>query len=194
VCGKAERVHSARRNYTEPAFVKRSASDVAQFLRDRFSRQPQLLGRGASADDPLTPILLVQGCRSDSRSIQEAAQSRNLRGDSCVVPSGSELAPMLCQGLEWTGSPCPDFFLLDLRVHSGDSSDIVSKIRSEPRLRDIPLMILAAEGPDAEFSQDGGARNVWRARGISDPVLLVEALLALLRLSAEIRGLVPYNR
>jgi len=55
-------------------------------------------------------------------------------------------------------------------------------------------VILAAEGPDAEFSQGGDARNVWRVRRISDPVLLVEALLALLRLSAEIRGLAPYNR
>jgi len=55
-------------------------------------------------------------------------------------------------------------------------------------------MILAAEGPDAEFSQDGDARNVLRAREISDPARLVEALIALLRLSAEIRGLAPYNR
>jgi len=182
---EAEGVHVARKSYAKPECVSRSASQTAHLLHDRISQKGAPPRRGSPTVEALTPILLVRGYRGDAKSIQDAAWNRNLNGHSYAVPSGAELTHMLCKDLEWNGAARPDFFLLDLRLHAGASSDVVRNIRTESRLGDIPLAILAGEGSAGELSEDCSARHIWRVSGLSDPVQLVEALLAVLHLWVE---------
>ena len=56
--------------------------------------------------------------------------------------------------------PAPDLVVLDLDLPDGDGFDVLSAIRSDVRLRDIPVVVWSAspEGSDVRRSYELGAR------------------------------------
>ncbi len=57
------------------------------------------------------------------------------------------------------GPRSPDFFLLDLMMPGASGMDVLGRIRSHPRHRHTPVIILTAKGQDAdrEAAMEAGA-------------------------------------
>ena len=188
---EAEHAHVAKKSYSKPQCISRSPSELVHLLRERLSAQVQSRNVRSTTIERLTPILLVQSYGGDSRSIEDAARSQSLRGRSCDAGSGSGLVRVLSPGSERTGAEQSDFLVLDLRVHGGYAPAILREISSEPILGGVPLAILTSAGFATELAKRElrAARCAWRMSGVSDPVQVVLALQALLRLWAEGRKL-----
>src|SRR6202042_1402586 len=80
---EAEHAHVAKKSYSKPQCISRSPSELVHLLRENLSAQVQSRNVTPPTIEGLTPILLVQGYGGDSRSIEDAARSQNLRGRSC---------------------------------------------------------------------------------------------------------------
>ncbi len=188
---EAERAHNARSSYSKPQCISRSSAEMVHLLREKLSAQLQPGQLSSLTDERFTPILLVQDYRGDSRSIQDAARSRNLHGPSCADATDAELVQMLCQDLEWTGGARPDFLILDLRIRGGEGPEIVRRMRSQFKLGDVPLAILTTGDSETEFSASCSGHNTWRMSGVSDPAQVVQALGAILQVWANVLKLSP---
>ena len=188
---EAEHAHVAKKSYSKPQCISRSPAEFVHLLRESLSAQVQSRNGRSPTSEQLTPILFVQGYGGDSRSIEDAARRQNLRGRSCDAARGSELDRMVSRSSERTGAEWSDFLVLDLRAHGGNIPAILREISSEPILGGVPLAILTSAGFATELAKRElrAARCAWRMSGVSDPVQVVLALQALLRLWAEGRKL-----
>jgi DNA-binding response OmpR family regulator len=65
------------------------------------------------------------------------------------------------QGLDELGTEDVDLVILDLMMPDTNGLDILSKIRTDPRRADTPVIILTAKGQDAdrEAALAGGAND-----------------------------------
>ena len=77
------------------------------------------------------------------------------RGYEVMMASGRN------QGLDELGTEDVDLVILDLMMPDTNGLDILSKIRTDPRRADTPVIILTAKGQDAdrEAALAGGAND-----------------------------------
>ena len=112
-------------------------------------------------------ILLVEDNRQDEKLILRALRKVNLANQVDVVRDGQQALDYLFQEGEFAGregDDLPTVILLDIGLPRVSGLDVLKRLRSEPRTRLLPVVILTSsdEERDRLASYDGGANSFVR--------------------------------
>jgi len=93
-------------------------------------------------------ILLVEDNPGDVRLTQEALKENKIRNNLHVAKDGIEAMKFLRQINGFKNAPRPDLVLLDLNLPKKDGREVLAEIKTDEKLRAIPVVILTTS--DAE--------------------------------------------
>ncbi len=100
-------------------------------------------------------ILLVEDGLMDARVTIEALTNGGIKHRLTLVRDGEEAIDFLLQRDRFSKAPRPDLILLDLMLPKKSGMDVLSDIRGDLTLKDIPVVVLTASdaGEDREKCQ-----------------------------------------
>ncbi|MCC7300226.1 MAG: response regulator [Verrucomicrobia bacterium] len=93
-------------------------------------------------------ILLVEDNPGDVRLTKEALKENKIRNNLHVAKDGVEAMCFLRRMAEYKDAPRPDLILLDLNLPKKDGREVLTEIKTDEKLRAIPVVILTTS--DAE--------------------------------------------
>lgn len=143
---------------------------------------------------PIT-ILVCDDDEDDRLLTQQALEDAHVSNDVRFVEDGVELLDYLHQRGQFAGetgkAPRPGLILLDLNMPKMDGREVLKVIKSDPTMRDIPIVVLSTSRLDEDIvrSYQLGVNSF-----ITKPVTftgLVEAMNVLGRYWLEIVELPP---
>jgi len=143
---------------------------------------------------PIT-ILICDDDEDDRALTRQALEDAHISNNLRFVDDGEQLLDYLHQRGEYAGetgaAPRPGLILLDLNMPKMDGREALQRIKEDPTLVDIPIVILTTSGLDADIirSYQLGVNSF-----ITKPVTfsgLVEAMNVLGRYWLEIVELPP---
>lgn len=143
------------------------------------------------------PILLAEDDADDRTFAQEALREARLTNELRVVEDGQELLEYLRHEGAYTDpatAPRPGLILLDLKMPRKDGLEALAEIKSDSRLRRIPVVVLTTSGADEDISRsyDLGVNSFIRKPVTFDG--LVEAVRGLGRYWFDMVELPPDDR
>jgi len=108
---------------------------------------------------PLTPpgigqvveILLVEDNPGDARLVREALRDGKVSNNLVWVQDGVEAIGYLRQEGKHDDAARPDLVLLDLNLPRMDGREVLAKIKSDPALRTIPVVILTTSKAEEDI-------------------------------------------
>jgi len=104
-----------------------------------------------SSDIKPAQVLLVEDNEDDVELTLEALKDSKVRMDVHVVSDGVAAMKFLrCQG-EYRDKPRPDLVLLDLNLPLMDGREVLSEIRNDPDLTDLPVVVLTTSQDEADI-------------------------------------------
>src|SRR5919108_903479 len=114
---------------------------------------------------PIT-ILMADDNTVDCLMVKEAVERAHLYNDLRFVENGVELMDYLHRRGKYSKpslSPRPGLILLDLNMPRKDGREALAEIRADPRLSDIPVVVMTVSKEDEDF---------WRARNLGANIYL----------------------
>jgi CheY-like chemotaxis protein len=99
--------------------------------------KPDIVGR------PME-ILLVEDDLLQSRLTIEALRRGSVQHRMTLVRDGQEAIDFLSREGVFAQAPRPDLILLDLRLPKVDGLDVLERVKSNPDLRQIPVVIMTS--------------------------------------------------
>jgi len=87
-------------------------------------------------------ILLVEDNPMDVIVTREALNEGKVCNNLNVVQDGEEAIDFLHRKGGYASAPRPDVILLDLNLPKKDGREVLSEIKNDPALRDIPVIVL----------------------------------------------------
>jgi CheY-like chemotaxis protein len=98
----------------------------------------------------LLRILLVEDSRADARLTREALRESKIANELTIVTNGIDaLARLRGEGPD-PAEPTPDLVILDLNLPGMDGIEVLREIKTDPRLRRIPVAILTTSSADRD--------------------------------------------
>jgi len=112
-------------------------------------------------------ILLVEDNQDDEELILMALEESHVKNEVVVVRDGAEaLDYLFCTGQHSDRDPdrLPEVVLLDLKLPKLDGHQVLERIRSDPRTRLLPVVILTSSDTEKDVvrSYEGGANSYVR--------------------------------
>ena len=95
-------------------------------------------------------ILLVEDNPGDVGLVQEAFKEGRLRNRLWVAEDGEEALEFLRHQGKHANAPVPDLVLLDLNLPKKDGREVLDDIKSDPVLRQIPIIVLTTSNSEAD--------------------------------------------
>ncbi|NEC67856.1 response regulator [Streptomyces sp. SID9727] len=102
---------------------------------------------------PVEPIevLLVEDDPGDELMTREAFEDNKIRNTLHVVRDGEEALDFLyCRGAH-TEAPRPDLILLDLNLPKYDGRQVLERIKQDPELALIPVVVLTTSSAEEDI-------------------------------------------
>jgi len=87
-------------------------------------------------------ILLVEDNPGDVRLTEEALKEGKVLNNLSVVGDGVEALDFLNRKGKYADAPRPDLILLDLNLPKRNGREVLAKIKQDPNLRRIPVVVL----------------------------------------------------
>lgn len=87
-------------------------------------------------------VLLVEDNPGDVRLTQEALKQGTTEHELEVVTDGEEALRFLHREDGYESAPRPDLVLLDLNLPKCDGREVLERIKTDPELQSIPVVIL----------------------------------------------------
>ena len=87
-------------------------------------------------------VLLVEDDPGDVLIAKEALHAGHVDSRLEVVPDGVEALAYLRNEGQYADAPRPDLILLDLNLPRMDGRELLAKIKTDPDLRRIPIVVL----------------------------------------------------
>ncbi len=115
-------------------------------------------------------ILMAEDDAEDRLLTREALEESHLVNDLRFVGDGEELMDYLYRRGKYENealSPRPDLLLLDLNMPKKDGREALSEIKSDPSLRQIPVVVLTTSTADEDILN---SYNLGASSYISKPV------------------------
>jgi CheY-like chemotaxis protein len=107
--------------------------------------------------EPKTFIVLVaEDDPDDCLLVREAWQENHLPSEIRFVSDGEELMDYLKRRGPYSGpawSPRPDLILLDLNMPRKDGREALKEIKSDPALRQIPVVVLTTSESEEDIAR-----------------------------------------
>ena len=100
-------------------------------------------------------ILLIEDSRADAKIIERALRESNVAHRLTVIPDGQQALDYLfaLRSDEVEVDRAPDLILLDLNLPGIDGCQVLSRIKSDPDLRMIPVVILTTSNREEDILQ-----------------------------------------
>ena len=98
-------------------------------------------------------VLLVEDNPGDVRLTQEAFRGTDLSVDVHVVGDGPAALAYLTRADPYGDAPRPHLILLDLSLPGMAGSEVLARIKSDDRLRAIPIVILTASSAQEDVDR-----------------------------------------
>ncbi|MBJ7902540.1 response regulator [Streptomyces sp. NPDC004549] len=100
-----------------------------------------------------TPIdvLLVEDDPGDELMTREAFEDNKIGNTLHVVRDGEEALHFLYREGEHAGAPRPDLILLDLNLPKYDGRQVLERIKSDPDLAHIPVVVLTTSAAEEDI-------------------------------------------
>jgi CheY-like chemotaxis protein len=96
-------------------------------------------------------ILLVEDDPGDELITREAFEHNKLRNRLHVAHDGEEGLNYLYRRGEYQDAPRPDLILLDLNLPKYDGRQLLEKIKSDPDLSRIPVVVLTTSSAEEDI-------------------------------------------
>jgi len=93
--------------------------------------------------EPSLHVLLVEDDPGDVLITKEAIRAGKLVSTLHVVNDGEQALEFLHQEHGYADAPRPDLILLDLNLPKIDGHGVLSRVKSDPDLRRIPVVVLS---------------------------------------------------
>ena len=103
-----------------------------------------------SASRPID-ILLVEDDPGDELITREAFEHNKLHNRLHVAHDGEEGLNYLYRRGEYSDAPRPDLILLDLNLPKYDGRQLLEKIKSDPDLSHIPVVVLTTSAAEEDI-------------------------------------------
>jgi len=87
-------------------------------------------------------ILIVEDNKGDARLIQEVFNENKVFNSLHFVNDGVEAMDFLFTRGKYKGVPKPDLIILDLNLPRKDGREVLSEIKSDNKLKHIPVVIM----------------------------------------------------
>ena len=96
-------------------------------------------------------ILLVEDNPGDIRLTREGLKEGRIFNNLSVVEDGVEAMAFLRREGKYADAPHPDLILLDLNLPKKDGREVLKEIKSDPKLRRIPVVILTTSRAEEDI-------------------------------------------
>ena len=96
-------------------------------------------------------MLLIEDNPADVRLTQEALKEHRVRNNLSVVADGVEAIAFLRREGPHAGAPRPDVILLDLNLPRMDGRELLKRIKDDPDLRRIPVVVLTTSQAEEDI-------------------------------------------
>ena len=104
-----------------------------------------------SSDWRPVEILLVEDNAGDVELTREALETAKISNRLHVVDDGAEALDFLFQRGRFAGVPRPDIILLDLNLPKKDGRQVLSEIKADPALAQIPVVVLTTSQAEEDI-------------------------------------------
>ncbi|MEU0409055.1 response regulator [Streptomyces griseorubiginosus] len=96
-------------------------------------------------------VLLVEDDPGDELMTREAFEDNKIGNTLHVVRDGEEALDFLYRRGDHTEAPQPDLILLDLNLPKYDGRQVLEKIKSDPELSHIPVVVLTTSAAEEDI-------------------------------------------
>jgi CheY-like chemotaxis protein len=96
-------------------------------------------------------ILLVEDNPGDVELTREALAGAKVCNSLNVVDDGAKALDFLGQKGEYAGKPRPDLILLDLNLPKKDGREVLTQIKADPSLAQIPVVVLTTSQAEEDI-------------------------------------------
>jgi len=96
-------------------------------------------------------VLLVEDNPGDVRLTEEALKEGRILNRLSVTPDGVEALAFLRREGPYSDAHQPDLILLDLNLPKKDGREVLAEIKSDDRLRKIPVVILTTSKAEEDI-------------------------------------------
>jgi two-component system, chemotaxis family, response regulator Rcp1 len=96
-------------------------------------------------------ILLVEDNPGDVRLTREALRESKVHNNLHVATDGIEALSFLKKENKHTDAVRPDLILLDLNLPKKDGREVLQEIKSDPSLRQIPVVVLTSSQAEQDI-------------------------------------------
>lgn len=96
-------------------------------------------------------ILLVEDNAADQRLIREAFQNEDAAVQFHTATDGAEALDYLYKRGKYAEAISPDLILLDLNLPKVDGGEVLSRVKADPALRRIPIIVLTSSNATGDI-------------------------------------------
>jgi CheY-like chemotaxis protein len=96
-------------------------------------------------------ILLVEDNQADVRLTIEALKEGKIANNLSVARDGLEATEFLRKTGKFSNAPDVDLILLDLNLPKKDGREVLADIKSDPRLRRIPVVVMTTSKAEEDI-------------------------------------------
>lgn len=96
-------------------------------------------------------ILLVEDSLMFARIAIGAMQQGHVQHRLTWLNDGSEAMRFLHREGKYAVAPRPDLLLLDLKLPGLDGRELLAKVRSDPELKSLPVVVMTGEGEQTQL-------------------------------------------
>jgi two-component system response regulator len=104
-----------------------------------------------TAPVPPIEVLLVEDDPGDELMTREAFEDNKIGNTLHVVRDGEEALDFLYRRGRYAGAPTPDLILLDLNLPKYDGRQVLERIKSDPELAHIPVVVLTTSSAEEDI-------------------------------------------
>jgi CheY-like chemotaxis protein len=121
-------------------------------------------------------ILLVEDNPGDVRLTKEAFKQEHIHNTLHVTTDGVEALDFLLQRNEYADAPRPDIVLLDLNLPQMNGDEVLEKIRADPRLEYLPVIVLTSSSAEEDIVKSYQLQaNAFLTKPV-DPVEFIDTI------------------
>ncbi|MEV6065498.1 response regulator [Nocardia sp. NPDC052001] len=121
-------------------------------------------------------ILLVEDDPGDELITREAFEHNKIGNTLHVARDGAEALDFLYQRGAFEGAPRPDLILLDLNLPKYDGREVLGRIKEDPELSHIPVVVLTTSAAEEDIL---GSYQLHANAYVTKPVDLDQFVLAI---------------
>lgn len=98
-------------------------------------------------------ILLVEDNEGDIMLTQEAFEESKIKTHISVVKNGKDALDFLYRRNGFEDAESPDIILLDINIPIFNGHEVLQKIKNDPELKKIPVIILTTSSNDSDINK-----------------------------------------